>query len=269
MGQRVVENDTLERLAQAGLVGRALFYAVLALLAAQVVIGGGGGAENANAQGAIQAIAEQPFGKVLLIALAAAFGAYAMWRAVQAYRGPREEPDLPEWFVRAGFASRAVLYSGLAVLALRPVLSGGGSGGNSERTMTQKLLEMTGGQWIVGLVGLVVLGVAAYQAYHAVTRSFLEDLDERDIDENTRTWLEPLGSAGHAGRALAFGLVGAFILQAAVSFESGGVGLDGALGELSGTGYGPFLIGAVALGFALYGGYLVAMARYAELRDLD
>ncbi|MBW3662796.1 MAG: DUF1206 domain-containing protein [Actinobacteria bacterium] len=268
MGQRLVDDATLERLARAGLAGRGLLYAVLAVLAAQVVLGGSRGSGNASAQGAIEAIAKQPFGRALLIALTVAFAAYAVWRAVQAYRGPREERDLPAWAMRVAFAFRALLYTGLALLTAREAVGAGG-GTSSERSVTRTVLEWTGGAWIVAGVGVVVLGIAAYQGYQAISRSFLEDLEERRIGDATRAWLEPLGSAGHAGRALGFGLVGAFIVHSALTFDSGGVGLDGALRELSGTAHGPWLVGAVALGFGLYGAFLLAMVRYAEVRDLD
>jgi hypothetical protein len=43
------------------------------------------------------------------------------------------------------------------------------------------------------------------------------------------------------------------------------IGLDGALNKLASEAYGPFLLGAVALGLAAYGLFCLVQARYRDV----
>ena len=72
------ESGAMQAMARAGLATRGLTYLIIALIAAQIPFGGSG--ESADQHGAIEDIASKPFGRILLIAMAIGFGAYALWR---------------------------------------------------------------------------------------------------------------------------------------------------------------------------------------------
>src|SRR5215208_22253 len=97
--------------ARAGLVAKGISFAIVGVLALELAFGGGGKATSR--QGALATIADEWWGKVLLIALAAGFAAYALWRVVQAF-AEREDGDDGEakgaakkWGKRAGYLGRA------------------------------------------------------------------------------------------------------------------------------------------------------------------
>src|SRR5437763_364676 len=69
-------------LARAGLISRGVVYGVIGLLAIKVAVGSAGKA--ANQQGALQTIAQQPFGKAVLVVVAAGLAGYAAWRLLRA-----------------------------------------------------------------------------------------------------------------------------------------------------------------------------------------
>jgi H+/Cl- antiporter ClcA len=72
--------------------------------------------------------------------------------------------------------------------------------------------------------------------------------------------------AGHAARAIVFGLIGAFLVKAAVGYEPDeAIGIDGALRKLAQQPYGEVLLGAVAVGLIAYGVYCLVQARYREV----
>src|SRR5207248_8506728 len=83
----VSRKDAFASLARPGLIARGVVYGVIGVLAIKVAVGSAGSA--ANQQGALQAIAGQPFGKGLLIALAAGLARYAGWRLARAATGRR------------------------------------------------------------------------------------------------------------------------------------------------------------------------------------
>ena len=62
---------------------RGLIYAIIGILAIKLAFGAGG--KTTDQQGAMQTVAHQPFGTVLLVLLAIGLGGYALWR----FRTPR------------------------------------------------------------------------------------------------------------------------------------------------------------------------------------
>jgi hypothetical protein len=83
----------------------------------------------------------------------------------------------------------------------------------------------------------------------------------------TRKGVEFLGVAGNAARGVVFGVVGVFLVLAAVSFDpQKAQGLDGSLRKIATTPLGPWLLVAVALGLAIFGIYSCCEARWRVVR---
>ena len=85
--EEVARSSGFEWLARAGFVARGLIYGIIGILAIKLAIGAGG--KTTNQQGALKTIAQQPFGKVLLILVAIGLAGYALWRLVRAAARPR------------------------------------------------------------------------------------------------------------------------------------------------------------------------------------
>jgi hypothetical protein len=62
-----------------------VIYAIIGTLAIKVALGSGG--RTTNQQGALDTIARQTFGKVLLILVAVGLAGYALWRLFRASTG--------------------------------------------------------------------------------------------------------------------------------------------------------------------------------------
>src|SRR5438067_6246188 len=84
-GEKVARSDAFELFARAGFVARGLIYGIIGILAFKLAIGAGGKA--ASQQGALETIAHQAFGQVLLILVAIGLAGYACWRFVRAFLG--------------------------------------------------------------------------------------------------------------------------------------------------------------------------------------
>ena len=78
-------SDWKETLGRVGLVGKGVLYTVIGLLAVQLALGDA--SSDQGTTGAIQWIAEQPFGRFLLVALTVALFALAGWRLLDAMVG--------------------------------------------------------------------------------------------------------------------------------------------------------------------------------------
>jgi hypothetical protein len=267
--QRVKHSHWVERAGRIGFVSMGISYGIVAILAILVALGHGG--KTTSRTGALQAVANKPFGAVLLVLLAIGFLAYAVWRFVEAFldRG-NEGHDASGVATRAGSFARGIIYCALFWSVVQ-ILSGRGAksnaGSNSgARKDTSAILSWPGGRWIVGAIALGIILYGAYDLYRAVSRKFREQLKEGEMSPTTRTWVERLGSVGYAARGTVFVLIGIFLGKAAWDYAPRkAVGLDGALRKLADHSYGPVLLGLVAVGLLAYGLYCEARARYGDV----
>lgn len=254
-------SDAVEVAGRLGLAARGLVYLVLAALAV-LVARGDDGAET-DTTGALATIGAQPYGKTLLFVLAVCLLGYAVWRAAEAITGRTSEDEDAGTGERAISGLKTVIYVGLALTALRLAMGSAESGSAQQQSWTAKVLEWPGGVAIVALIGLFVLVNAAMELRSALSASFMDGLEGGGHRPAVRT----LGRVGHLGRGVAFGLVGLFVLQAALEHDpSESKGLDGALAEVASRGYGPPLLYLLALGFLAFGLYSFAEARWRRIR---
>jgi hypothetical protein len=241
------------------LVARGLVYAVVGILAFKVAIGAGG--KTTSQQGALKTIAKQPFGEMLLVALAIGLGAYAIWRVIDGIAGSRLDDDGVLQRRVSAFAS-AIAYAVLCVTAVK-VLAGAHASNGSPKPATAGVLGWPGGPVIVAIAGLVVIGVGAYQGYKGIARRFLDDTRTERMGQATETAFTALGVVGHVARAVTFLLIGYGLVKAALDYSAkSAVGLDGALQKLAHASAGTVLLGIVALGFIAFALYSIADARY-------
>jgi hypothetical protein len=255
--------DAFASLARPGLIARGVVYGVIGVLAIKVAVGSAGTAPNQ--QGALQAIARQPFGKLLLIALAVGLAGYAGWRLVRAATG-RGAEERDSGLKRLAAAGSALAYGALFVVAVK-VLAASASGSSSNPSeATAGVMGWSGGPVIVGLAGTVLIGVGLYQGYRALARKFLDEANTDQMSRQVKRAYEVLGIFGHLARMVVFGLTGYGLLGAAIEFDPHkAVGLDGALRELADHSYGPLLLGIVAAGLIGFALFSTAEARFRRV----
>src|SRR3954454_21403216 len=160
--RRTAENqdDKLEWPARAGLLARGAVYLVIGLLSIKLAFGAGG--KTTDQQGALATVARQPFGKVLLVALALGLAGYALWRLWRAAVGHGIESGEDDAKERISGAISGVTYGALCLTAIK-ILAGSGGGGGGPDKATAGVLGWPGGPWLVGAAGLVLIGVGIEQ----------------------------------------------------------------------------------------------------------
>jgi hypothetical protein len=264
IGGGFVRSTAFEVLSRAGFVARGLIYGIIGLFAIEVAVSDTG--KLTNQQGAIRTVANQPFGELLLLLLAIGLGGYALWRLFRAALGHGPE-DTDSTLERLGGLGSGLVYGGLCIASIK-LLTGSSAASPSSKPdqTTAGVFDWPAGRWLVGLAGVVMLGVAAYQLLKGVRQSFLEELKTGEMSAGLKTWVTWIGTIGHIARAVVFGLIGWFLLKAAYEFEAReAVGLDGALTKLLQAEYGPWLLGFVAAGLIAFGVYSISEARYRRI----
>jgi hypothetical protein len=260
---REVEHSTaFEVLSRAGFAARGAIYAIIGILAIKLALGAGG--KTTDQGGALRTIAHQPFGEVLLILVAIGLAGYALWRFMHALLGQGPERS-DSGFERVAAAGSGVAYALFCAIAVQILLGSGGGSGHTEQA-TGGVLGWPGGQWIIGLAGAVFVGVALYQGYRGLTQDFLKDAKTGEMGAATRRWYKFAAIFGHLARAVVFGLVGIFLIKAAIEFDPNkAVGLDGALAKVAQQSYGSALLGVVAAGLIAFATYSFADVRYRKI----
>jgi hypothetical protein len=261
-GDKLAGARQFEWLARAGLAARAVVYAIIGVLALKLALGDGGKATNQ--QGALKTIAGQPFGKTLLIVVAAGLAGYALWRLTRAALGHGPEQS-DSGMDRVAALASGIVYAALCVTAVK-IVAGAGTGSGTPKKATGGVLDWAGGPWLVGIAGVVLIGVAAYQAHKGLTEKFLDDSKTGQMSRGVQRAFTALGIFGHLARAVVFTLVGYGLIRAAIDYDpQKAVGLDGALRKLADASYGPWLLGLVAAGLIGFAAYSAADARYRKV----
>jgi Domain of Unknown Function (DUF1206) len=262
--RRASQSRWVDRAARVGLAARGLVYVLISILAFQIAFVNR--AKEADQRGAFQTLAQNGFGKAVLWIVIIGFLGYAAWQATEAVWGHWRQPDdRKRTASRIESAVKAVIYLGLTTVAFRVVI-GSGKGGQGGAAFTAKVLKMTGGQFLVALVGVVIVAAAAVVAWRGLRTKFEEHLDLARLRPWTRSAIINLGRVGYIARGVVFALAGILVVAAAVTFDPQKArGLDAALRQLAAQPYGPWLLSLAALGLLCFGAYSFAEARYRRL----
>jgi hypothetical protein len=266
-GRRAAHGRWFEWIARFGFAARGVLFILIGVLAIELALGQGG--RNASQAGALQTIAHQPFGEVLLIAITIGLAGYALWRLMQAALGHGPEGGGDD---SAGYRIMALvsglIYLSFMVLSIRILMSPHHNAGQKPKAphAAADVLSLPGGQLVLGIVAFVLIATGIYQAYRGVSRSFVDDAKVSEMSPAVRTWYTRIGVVGWLGRAAVFGLAGALVADAAiVDSAKKAKGLDGALQKLSNQPYGVALLLVVAAGLIAFGVYSLADARYRRV----
>lgn len=137
-GESVAQAPQFEWLARAGLVARGVVYAIVGVLAVKLALGDGGKATNQK--GALETIARQPFGKVLLVLMVIGLAGYAIWRLTRAAlgHGPEAGDDGKE---RAAGLASGIAYAVLCVTAITILI------GTKKKFLEKSRTERWGRAW--------------------------------------------------------------------------------------------------------------------------
>jgi hypothetical protein len=262
--RELTHSTAYEAFARTGLVARGVVFGVIGVLALKVALGAGGKATNQ--QGALQTIAREPFGRVLLVIVAIGLAGYAFWRLVSAALGPRDDADHGAHERVAALAS-GIVYAALCFTAVKILFGAHASGGaSSPKHATAGVLGWPGGPAFVTIAGVILIGVGLFQGYQGIGRKFCEEANTDEMGTAVRRTYMGLGVFGYLARMVVFLLVGYGVIKAALDYNPrSAIGLDGALQKLAHSSDGPLLLGIVAAGLIGFALYCVADARYRRL----
>jgi len=258
VGRRADNSPWMDRGVRFGMICYGVVYLLIAWLGIQLALGH---QANASNKGALQLLAKQSFGPVLLWLIAIGLTVLVIWRALEALIGYREYDGGKRTRKRLVSAGKAVIYGYVAYLAFRYAI-GAGSSSSTEST-TAKLMDQPSGRFLVGLVGLAIAAYGVAQIRRGWTEKFMENLDARGSTGDVGKAYRIIGKVGYIAKGIAFILIGGLFLAAAFTHHAKKSGnLDQALQSLLGYPFGQVLLILIAAGLACYGVFCFARARH-------
>lgn len=256
----------LRRFGRLGYVAKGLVYGMIGVLAALAALGPSGDTTGTN--GALQSISEVPFGEVALWFIGIGLIGYILWNFIKAIKDPENEgTDVKGLIKRTGYFISGLIYSSLAFGALKLANHMGNSGGdNSEKTISAKLMEQPFGEWLVALLGAIIIGYGVYELYNGFKEKFMSKFKTYEMNDQERKLARFSGKIGLISRGIVLSMVGFFFIRTAYTNNPNeSKGLGGALTELANQPFGQFLLAIVAVGLILYGVYQIIRGRYQHM----
>ena len=261
---RAADSKPLEYLARAGFVCYGVIHLLFAWVALQVAFGGSG--QESDQSGALENLASKPFGKTLVIIVIVGMVALAIWQAFEAIIGESGEQDKEAIAERVVSGIRTIIYLSFAWTGVKVISGANSSQGDSQQKGASTLMDASGGRFLVGLIGVVVVGVGVGLAIYGLTKKFEKHLNTQQMSPSVRKATRRLGMAGYTAKGVAYAIAGVLVVAAAVKYDPDKArGLDSALKTLAGQPYGPWLLGLIALGIAAFGVFCFSQAKYRKV----
>ncbi|MCW2683290.1 MAG: hypothetical protein JWP33_1203 [Blastococcus sp.] len=265
--REVTDHPVLTHLARAGLIAYGAMHLLIGYLAVRLAWGLRGA--DADQTGALETLGEGAGGRVLLWVIGLGMLALAIWQAGEVLLWWTGLLDRARWrraaLVCCRCLAKALVYGVLGGTALLFAVGAGYEADERLRDLTDETLEIPGGAALVFLVAAGVVAVGVYTLLRGLTGGFMKDVDLPAAPDHWEPLIEVVGRVGHVAKGIAFGLVGVLLWQAAQSADvSTATGLSGAMTAIAGVAAGPWPLTAVGAGFAAFGVYALARARYPD-----
>lgn len=258
----ITNSRPLEIVARAGFAVSGVLHLLIGLVAIRLAMGGQG---DADMSGAVEQLAQQPAGPVLLWSSFAACVALAVWQTSDAVFDFEHLPAKKKAAKKAKAVLQAVVYAGLAV-TLASFASGAGKDHSSSTSdLTASVMKAPGGYLLLLAVGAAVAVAGIVYAIRGFRQSFVEHL-RLPSSEKARTAVTVLGVVGYAAKGIALLLAGLLIIIATITAHpEESTGLDGGLKALRDQPYGMYMLAAVGIGLICYGIFMMVRAKLAKM----
>ncbi len=255
------------RTAKIGLSAKGVVYCLSGLIALMAALNfGDNSATDAGKGGVFSFIEDQPFGKWLLVVVALGLACYTLWRWVQAFKDTEHKGDDKKGMAkRFSYFFSGLVYAGLAVYCIRFLLGTASKNSNEEQGWVAELLGKPYGQWLVGIVAAIMIGIGIYQLFRAVSGKYKKYV-RGALHRDAAPWVTKVGIAGYIARGIVWLIIGWLFIKAALhadAKEAGGS--DAAFQWLQEASYGSLLLGIIGIGLICYGVFMFLRARYQPI----
>jgi len=255
------ESPAFRRTARIGFAVLGVLHILIGATAISIAVGGDAG--TADQGGAMEQLRHNAIGGLVLLVVAIALTALAVWRIADAFLGSGPE-SATRWGRRIKNLGVAGVYLILAGMAVVYAVGGRTDPSQSSQTLSSRILSAPGGGILLSVIGLAVIAIGGGFIVGAITRSFTKELR---VPRGTRkAGIEVFGVIGYLGKGIAVAVTGVLFVIASITRDPHkAAGLDAALRGIAALPFGPALLCVVAAGLVAYGVFCIARARYERM----
>ncbi|MGI8638513.1 MAG: DUF1206 domain-containing protein [Pyrinomonadaceae bacterium] len=268
IAEDVVRHPLTKMLARLGFYTKGILFIIIGILAILVAVGSKSG-ELAAPTGALTAVAQIPFGKIILIVFIGGAIGHGVWNIL---RGVADVDDAGGGW--QGIGKRiipvgvGIFYFILAWSAWSIIITAQISQPDEamQKTLTAMLFTLPFGAVLVGIIGFSVICAGVNQCYSGFSGKFQENFKLRGVENSQQRIITILGLVSFTTQALIFGLIGYFFIWAAIVYNpKEAIGLDGALLKLAQSYSGKTLLFITAAGLICHGVLSIYEAKYRRI----
>jgi hypothetical protein len=259
LGRQADNSEWTDRAVRVGMVAYGIVHLTIAWLGIQLAFGNHSGSASRN--GALKQLAQQPFGKFVVWVVAVGMFLLVVWKLLEAFIDLTIEDGAKKVVKPVTNVFKAIVYGTLGVSAVH--VATGAKSKSKTTDYTAKLMDQPFGRWLVGAVGLAIIGYGIYLAYRGWSEKFLEHLDPEGRSGDSGKAYKLFGKCGYIAKGIAIGVIGVLFVYAAIDHsakKSGG--LDQALHKVLQQPFGPVLLFVISVGIGCYGLFCFARARH-------
>ena len=225
--------------------------------------------DTVGSEGALRTIAQQPFGRTMLVVISISLMGYVVWRFIQAALDPEHTgTDASDILRRFSYACSGLAYTGVAFTAVK-ILTADSSGGKTTQDRVVDLMNMPYGRWLVGGGGLIVFGIGCYYFYRAIKAEFRKRFKRHHMSDAAKSWANIAGRVGIAARGFVYVVIGIFAIRAAWNFDPSMIKTtEDAMDVFSDNPTDEWILAILGAGFIAYGVHMGFQAVYRRIDPL-
>lgn len=268
VAEETVRHPLIKKLARFGFYAKGFLFIVIGILALMVALGQKGG-ELADPAGALETVAEMPYGRVLLIIFIVGAIAHGAWNVLRGIADVDNAGKKWQGIVRRVIAvGVGIFYFGLALTAIDILVADQEADRNGaiQRMLATILLALPLGALLMALIGLGVIGAGVSEFYSGVTGKYQENFKIRMLAEHQQWIISLLGVISFSARALILVMMGCFFIAAAFYYNPNeAAGVDRALAIIAQQSYGQILLFITSGGLLCHGILSLYEARFRRV----
>ena len=268
VAEEVVRHPYIRSLSKLGFYTKGIVFIVIGISAVLLASGLRGG-RIADPIGAMAAIAEYSFGRVLLIILAAGAIGHGLWNVL---RGFADVDDLGGGvfaMIQRGLSvGIGIFYFILAATAINIVMSDRVpvENGEGEQYVTWVFLSIPLGALVILIISIGFFAAAGSECYSGLTGKFLNSYRSWQLSPVAEKIVLTLGVISFVTRSVLYVLIGYFFFLAAnLNDPYQAEGIDGALLALAKSRFGGILLFASGFGLVCHGILAFFEAKYRRI----
>ncbi len=268
VAEEVANHPFAKWMAQFGFYTKGFLFIVIGVLAIMVAIGDKYGMLT-DPTGALSAIAQITFGKILLMIFSLGALGHGVWNILRGAAdidgAGKDWKGIIKRIIPVGIG---IFYIYLAWKAFDLVITANikSANGTVQKTFVTILLNLPLGAILVSLIGLGVISAGIHEFYSGITGKYQENFKMYKVSGDKLIIINFLGYFGFVARAVIFLLMGYFFISAAFYYDPKvAIGLDGALLTLSHIFFGKILLFITAVGLVCHGILSLYEAKYRRI----